>query len=231
MVASTTAPRVIFCSSFHIRHSRHSTINLQQPEFVNSLPGPYLSIEVCKLSNCKSQHRDMYFACENRSWPLNSSHSFPELYVEKWENQGCSPFPQQSCWTQGRCWANCRSPWDRRFCSSYLRVSASEQTDFNFDFASAVKGFYCGWFACGSLPACKWDFGKRRPDFYFSLILLVGGFVSSGVFLCACLVFSFFFFSKMKFLSGLIYLDVYQQAFPLVSLFHLQTQSVKGNPE
>lgn len=127
MAVSTTAPCVIFYTSFRIRCSRHSTINLQQPEFLNSLPGPYLSIEVCKLSNCKSQHRDMYFACENRSWPLNSSHLFPELHVEKWGNQGCSPFTQSSCWTQERCWANCRSPWDRRFCSPYLRVSSLDK--------------------------------------------------------------------------------------------------------
>lgn len=46
----TTAPLVIFYTSFHMMRARRSTVNLQQPEFVNRLPGPYLNIEVCELT-------------------------------------------------------------------------------------------------------------------------------------------------------------------------------------
>lgn len=139
----------------------------------------------------------MYFACENRSWPLNLSHLFPELHVEKWENQGCSPFPQRSCWTQERCWANCRSPWDRSFCSSYLSVSVSEQTDFNFVFASTVRRFYPGWFAHVSLPSWSVILEKRGSDFCFSLILFVCLFLQGYFWLFGFFSF-FFFFSKQE---------------------------------
>lgn len=113
----------------------------------------------------------MHFGCENRSWPLNSSHSFPELHVEKWENQGCSLFPQWSHWTQERRWANWRSLWDRRFCVSYLRVSFSEQTDFSFCLCLCSKEIlqsFFSWLVCLHFSACiKVRCWKRKARLLF----------------------------------------------------------------